>query len=98
MGRKGSWSGRAELLGEDGQGLAMGMAQLISQQSAGGRVSWEGELLPDRLFTHANIGEFTLRLHDGRAGRVLISNVRIASSGAGVRQVVELAGQAEPPF
>ena len=98
MGSTGSWAGRAELLGEHGEDLARGVAQLTSQKTATGRVSWQGELFPDRLFTQANIGECILRLSDGRASRVLISNVRIAGSRAGVRQVVDLAGQAEPPF
>jgi hypothetical protein len=65
-----------------------------------GHTEWNGTMqpLPDEPSPAWNVGEYVLRLANGREGRVLIQNIRIRGTSFGSSEQAVVLGNDTPPF
>jgi L-amino acid N-acyltransferase YncA len=100
------WNGRAELLDANGLVVAEVEAELWKEHVEGRGERWGGELTATPVSDEATGMRWEpseappeLRLANGRSGAIgALGTVRLDGGGTGARQVVQLTGQAEPPF
>jgi hypothetical protein len=87
-----SYQGPAELVDERGGVLASVEVAYKDRQYAGGVRSWSGEVLKVR-WGIPRLGEYTLRLPNGAAGRVIVRHISVTSRG----RHIGLKGTGPPP-
>ncbi len=95
-----TWSGRAELLRDDGLVIAEVLADLWKRAPEDGPVHWGGTMRTECGGGHLPFtGQFALRLEDGAVCEIAEhSAVRAYDRGGLSGEEVEIQGHGDPPF